>query len=341
MEAGTVGRRGFEGLLLLISFAANGCLAQQVASDGRNFRQALQEMYVDQAMGNLIRAHENQPFVQLSYRGLTVTDTRKSKANVGNEYDPTRSKTVVAITGALVNRTRQFTDHLLFGASVETDRQMQFTADPVVNNTETYDYYRAFAHDPELFRVCDSEPDFPVYLKQKSGCRWYYIPCESKFVFQQLVLRTSIMLGQETPPPIFWSTRIKNVSQPVAKEVPGPKEDSGTAYLEQTIELETPVPNDPGATLYVKLNTCPESNLVIKLVDDANADPNRRTVTSVVTQVAKPLPDIKGLSAKFYSPREPNMGPQSWEAQRLQVALEVFLHNRSQAPPVGGDVEIR
>ena len=55
----------------------SGCLARQIAKDGTDFRQALLDMYTDQAMDNLIRARNNMPFVQVAYRNLLVQDTDK------------------------------------------------------------------------------------------------------------------------------------------------------------------------------------------------------------------------------------------------------------------------
>src|SRR6516162_5139856 len=106
-----------------------GCLARQVAADGRNFRQALLEMYTDQVMDNLIRASENMPFVQLAYRNLTVTDLQTVKASLGDESDPTKMKTVAELTAALLQSVHGYTNKLFYNGGFERDRQMQFQAD--------------------------------------------------------------------------------------------------------------------------------------------------------------------------------------------------------------------
>src|SRR5690242_16054393 len=69
-------------LILLIAAVANGCLARQVAEDGMGIRRALVDMYTDQALDNLIRAHENRPFVQLKYSQLAIKDTDDAMATV-------------------------------------------------------------------------------------------------------------------------------------------------------------------------------------------------------------------------------------------------------------------
>ena len=75
--------------------------------------------------------------------------------------------------------------------------------------------------DPDLFVVRDDEPPEPMYLKRKCNKKWYCVPLLAGPVFQQLVLRTSLMLGTDTPPPVFWSTRIESVTEEVVpcKEV--------------------------------------------------------------------------------------------------------------------------
>lgn len=313
------------GLCVLLS---SGCLARQVGADGRNFRQSLLDMYTDQAMDNLIRAYDNHPFIQLAYRNLTITDTQKSKANIGNEYDPTTNKTIVQATTALIARSQQFTDHLMFGGNLETDRQMQFTADPVVGKSETYDYYRAFAQDPDLFNVSDKEPPFPVYLKKKHGDRWYYVSCEHGGVFQQLVLRTALMLGQETPPPVFWPIGIASVSPPRLVKPPG----AIPPYYLYTIVLSQPVPNDAQAYLLVALCECPKRRRLVSLLPDPRQDPNAQFTDTFVAHERDPLWEIAGCRARFYSSSNPNMGRASSDELRLKAALDAFRQYQTQQP---------
>src|SRR5580704_10943044 len=98
MRTITIGRTrdrlGF-GLFLVISLVAvSGCLGRQVASDGSTFRQALLDMYTEQALNNLICARTNQPFVQLAYRDLNVTDLKMVSLGISDEIDPTHTQTV-------------------------------------------------------------------------------------------------------------------------------------------------------------------------------------------------------------------------------------------------------
>src|SRR5262249_28510830 len=160
-----------------------------VAADGRNFRQALLDMYTDQAMDNLINAANNHAFVQLDYHGMIVTDTQTIKASIADESDPTSMKSFSRKTGALLISLHTYTNKLLYGGTFDCNRQMQVTGDPVVGKSDIYDYYIAFARDPGLFFVSDQKPCAPVHLCKKHGCQWYWVPPDAAGVFQQLVLR--------------------------------------------------------------------------------------------------------------------------------------------------------
>ena len=54
----------------------SGCQAAQVARQGNNFRQAILDIYTEQALDNLIRARIGMPFVQLKYRDLLMLRRR-------------------------------------------------------------------------------------------------------------------------------------------------------------------------------------------------------------------------------------------------------------------------
>jgi hypothetical protein len=232
---------------------------------------------------------------------------------------------VAVATGALFNRTQQFANQVLFGASVENDRQMQFTADPVLGTPQTYDYYRAFARDPELFNTCDEEPKFPVYLKKKHCKQWFYIPCESGPVFQQLVLKTSLMLGQESPPPVFWSTQILSATEHITQI-------SGSRYV-YDFEFSEPIPNvDDEAFMIVKTNQCPIDKVNIPLSRHPKASMNdpfvqqMRFIQDQSLQSSSNLciADLVGTTVKVYSASHPKLTEQTWESLRLKAALDAY-----------------
>jgi hypothetical protein len=118
-------------IVAVVVLTSVGCLGAQTASDGRNFRQALVDMYTDQIMTNLINAYERRPMVQLQYSDLSVTDTQTLTATLGYEADPTKMQTFAQATGAALMSTRQTINKLLFGASAEADHTMICNATPI------------------------------------------------------------------------------------------------------------------------------------------------------------------------------------------------------------------
>ena len=146
-------------LATLVAVTANGCLTQQITNDSKNFRAALEQLYVDQAIDNLILARNNQPFIHIAYSNLIVTDTLNAKVSAGNEYDPNNSQSILGATGAFLQHSNAYVNHALFGANAENDRQLQIQSDPVVGKDQIYEYYRAFANDPDLFCCSETEPE--------------------------------------------------------------------------------------------------------------------------------------------------------------------------------------
>ena len=64
-------------------------------NDGNQVRRALLDMYEDQAMDNLIRAHENLPFVQLNYHDVLVqADEYTGTFTSGQSYASSASRSL-------------------------------------------------------------------------------------------------------------------------------------------------------------------------------------------------------------------------------------------------------
>jgi hypothetical protein len=64
-------------------------------------------------------------------------------AGLGDESDPTSTKTIAERTAALLQRMNEYTNRLLYNGLFELDRQMQFQADPVTGKADIYEYYQA------------------------------------------------------------------------------------------------------------------------------------------------------------------------------------------------------
>jgi hypothetical protein len=319
-------------LLGIYCLLATGCLARQVAADGKNFRQALLDMYTEQLMDNLIKARNNQPFLQVDYKGLLVTDTQTVKANISDESDPSTSRSIARKTGAIFTAMHGYTNKLFFGGSFDLKRDMQIGADPVTGKTDIYDYYMAFANDPDLFYVTAEKPRCPHHIAKKCGRNWYWVPVEASGVFLQLALRTTVMRGPDTPPPILWSTTLTKLS---------PRYDENGISLADTenkyvATFTTALDNDKGfATVSLangkkeklalfKLDTMP----YVAIKKNQPEIPNTSKTSSVLYVVfdqkaAKTtVESFANRPAQIYLPDHPDLTvPLSVDAQRLQNAL--------------------
>jgi hypothetical protein len=332
---------------LAVTISSSGCLARQVAADGRNFRQALLDMYTDQIMDNLIRAAENRAFVQISYRALTVTDAQILKANLGAEADPTQTNTVLRTTAALVSNMYGATTKLLYGSSLERDRTMQIFADPVLAKDDVYTYYLAFAHDPSLFVCSDRPPCGPVHIKKKCGGKWYWVPDDAAGVFLQLALRTTFMRGTDPPPPLLWDTTIDDV-QVVETLYKGKDKDKQPSGFNVVVKLKKAVPNSDGLLfidtadgnqyerrvlhwpspkkkdeeMVQELQTQISIDEAAKLFDKKEQAVSADTVGAILRDKLKDRP------AQFYTTAKENRGELPLDRQRLEAAVKAYNEYR-------------
>ena len=319
-----------------------GCLSRQVSTDGRNFRQSLQDMYTDQVMDNLISAANNQAFVQLDYKGLIVTDTQTIKANISDESDPTSARTLARKTGAILASMHGYTNKLLYGGSFDCNRQMQFSADPVAGKSDIYDYYIAFVREPSLFCSSEQKPRGAVHIAKKSGDRWYWVPTEAAALFLQLALKTTVMRGPDPAPPIYWETTIEDVA-PQYNEKTGEELKQAIGGQMVTVKyfvtLASEVPNgDNGGVAEVTLADGSKQQFELHKLRFYNpikgvADQTLKTVPDTVTATKiiyvtydptkskRTIDEFKGRPCLIYSYDVPNLVAKSPAAQHLEDML--------------------
>lgn len=82
--------------------ALAGCQAQRIGGQGKDFRAALLDMYTDQIMDNLIRAKNNEPFVQLEYTELFVLEADEISGG-GSWGEPAGNARTAVFSGASSN----------------------------------------------------------------------------------------------------------------------------------------------------------------------------------------------------------------------------------------------
>jgi hypothetical protein len=229
-------------LLALCTVPLAGCLARQVECDGKQFRQALIGMYTDQVMDNLIRAYNNQPFVQLEYSDLTVQGDQKAiaAADVKQQIQTARQPGVLLTVAMAAVRTLANTYDLFFAGT--RAKTLTFKADPVTEENDVYSSYIAFAHNPALFVASEAAPACEAHIARRCGHTYYWVPKEAGPAFLEHCMRTTFQRGTEpaVPTAVAYERQIVSVEQ---VKLVGPKEgDAINAY----IVLNDPVPNGPG-----------------------------------------------------------------------------------------------
>jgi hypothetical protein len=308
---------------LLCLSLLSGCLARQVAEDGSGIRQALVEMYSDQALDNLARAYDNRLFVQLKYSMLTVKDTDDATATAaGGEADflTGRAKDLTKTGAAQLTNARSFTGKFPFGGSGQRDRVMTFHADPVTDQNFIYDEYLKFARDPALFRVSDVKPCEPTHVCKKCGRKWYWVPTEAGAAFLELVIKTSFLPPPSAPAEGYYDSAITAVEHQLENGTPVP--------FHYILILSKGIPNDEGV-MQVILKDGRKAWLPIYQLDPKMKDGD--LTNKVLTQYNEKTlrPDIqamlRGSSIRFYSNRFPNPNPKGTsDNQKVLDALETI-----------------
>jgi hypothetical protein len=302
-----------------------GCLGRQVRRDGDSLREAVADLYTNQALDNLIRARCNLPFVQLKFSTLNVTDTDEYSIN-GSVSDAVESDRDLFLIAAM----RKVTNTNLLGGMGDRKRVMTFNGDPVTDQNDVYEQYLAFANNPSLLIVSDEPPRCPVHLQKKCGHKHYWIPCEAGPAFLDLVLKTSLMRGPETVPPVPGAYEVKILDvENVSKIVEGER-DIGNG----TVVFDKPVPNGQG-TLVVDL--ADGRRIKVPLIDvkndkDADGKPKRVRVSEPTYRLDiqwAPKRDgfeadqLRGRPARVYSRDYPPEAPAPVPAVIRRISTDV------------------
>ena len=83
-----------------------GCYRGQIRNEGDQVRNALNDMYTNQIMDNLIRARRDLPFVHLNYHDLLVQSTDQYTGTLSNGQTFTGSRSLsygAALAGTFVH----------------------------------------------------------------------------------------------------------------------------------------------------------------------------------------------------------------------------------------------
>jgi hypothetical protein len=306
-------------LLIVLAVAATpltGCLAvRETQNDQDKMRTALNNLYENQIMDNLIRAANGLPFVQIDYTNATSTVSVTESGNVGGTQDLTTSRQRNLPSMARMI-TRIFTNHWSYGVSGMNSNQIALTANPVINNNEVYDAYLQFLANPgSLVVSCDPPPDGKAHVWRKWKGNYYWVPLEYRYLFLKLSLVTTSQRGKRLQPvdPFFTVTVIK-----LTNPIPG---DEGTIFL--TAKLDTTVPSDSGRIEF-------------------NVDGKRVvfTVDQVPSPVDRPAPETTDTIIIRFNPKAAGGVIHSVAdfKSRLPLQGKLFLDNSRPQQPATGDL---
>ena len=297
-------------LLLLVTFALaplTGCLSRQVARDGNHLRQAVNDMYTDQIMDNLIRAHDYLPFAQLTYGDVTVLDNDQLTGNIGESHSLTEE--------LLAAPSRVWMNAFSTSAAAARSRTMSFVANPVTDQNDIYEAYQKFAHDPELFIMSDCDPGCAAHIVRKCCERYYWVPVDAAPQFLELAMNTTFMRGPEAAISGAYEVTVTRLSEPVLTKNPK-KPDEITVQ----VFLSSPVPNG-SATMVAKLHDGRTMKIPLQRVETVKKDgEDKKVQEGEDTTELGLLPwspkekgyteqDLIGAKARIYSDKFPADAP--------------------------------
>ncbi len=243
-------------LVIVPSILCTGCMATNLKIDGVTFRQALLDVYTDQAMDNLIRAGTNQPFVQLAYRNILLQEANTYFGEAMNAQTAMASSGLNIANPVTGSLSRMLSNVFTIHGSAQRAGLISYYADPVTDQNDVYEAYLTFAQNPTLFAVSDKKPRFPVHMMRKSCGKYYFVPVEAAAEFQNLVLKTTFMRGRDAaPPPGYIEAKVVDfVAAKADPRAPG--------VQNVTFKLDTPVPNGD-ATMTFDLDSCRNVRLTL------------------------------------------------------------------------------
>jgi hypothetical protein len=214
--------------VLAVIVAADGCAVRALNRDQDQIRSALLDLYTNQIMDNLIRAHNGMPIIQIDYTNAQGTVTVKGTGMLSGGGSSSHAAIVTTMRNIM---------GLLTG---EASNQVTVVGTPVTTHNEVYNAYLEYLSLPGSLMVTDCPPPpHTAHLCRHDGDCYYWIPREYSRQFLRLSLLTTAERGQALlPPGEFYAVTIQ---KPVAQ----PTSASPTAYY-VTLPLDKPIPNDSG-----------------------------------------------------------------------------------------------
>ena len=303
--------------LVLASTALPGCLSvAETQHDHEKIRTALNTLYENQIIDNLIRAANGVPFVQLDYTSATTTVTVTQDGGIGATPSlvTTRDRSTPVKVIALASRV--FTNSWSYDLKAGNSNQIALTANPVTDKNGVYDAYLQFLNNPGSLMVsCDPPPPGRAHICREWRGKYYWVPVEHRYLFLQLALTTSFQRGAPLQPP----DKFYNVSVVMATPIGGAAAD-GTAAFQLNLDGDG-VPKDTGTIEFTVDGKTSKKFSVVPLDKDRGA-------AKVASFTITFLPDASDDS--------PFKTSAAFQKARFPLAAKLVLdHNRPE--PKGTD----
>jgi hypothetical protein len=212
-------------VLLACSFAP-GCAVAQAHRSQDQIRVALLDLYTDQVMDNLIRAHNRMPIIQLDYTTAQGMITVKGTASAGDQQTWANSVTSVFNTALGFENTNQIT----------------LSATPVTASNEVYDAYLQYLSIPDsLITTAEPPPPGAAHICRTCGDMYYWVPVWCRDKFFELALLSTAQRGKSLlPADEFYTVKVLGT---IGDTEPYEKDRN---YVFVTIRLDRLIPNDDG-----------------------------------------------------------------------------------------------
>lgn len=172
-------RRWIASICVVFLGATIGCRAHQIQHDQDRIRVAIMDMYSNQIMDNLIRAHDGHPFVQVDYTSVTGQITQEANGTLESTF----------LKGAY----SPWNLHL----GGNQNNQLSINAAPVLDNDEVYFAYLRFARDPDKFIVsCEAPPKGAAHVCVCCNEQFYWVPTGEADAYQALAMAVTVTRGK-------------------------------------------------------------------------------------------------------------------------------------------------
>ena len=309
--------------LFLLSVSVSGCAVQQLHNDQDKIRCSLLELYSNQIMDNLIRAHNKLPIVQVDYANATATITAKEMSSLGDMPVLTHTNAFTSAVASMLALTNITVNTVSTAGSFDHVNQVSVIAAPVIASDAVYDAYESFlAIDGSLQVTCDPPPTSAAHLCKRCGEVYYWIPVGYEREFLRLSLATTAQRGSAaTPLDSFYSVNLLMVLSQEMITVGA--SSGGVSNYWLTIKIDKKIPVDDGV-VDLGAGSCKSPQPVpaaVGVANKADGDPTSATQAKGAAQT--------GALAIFPA----NIGDSSSGRSRTTDVLRVLFQGAS--PPAG------